>query len=361
MAIIRQRLPIPGPFDIRIGLPRDKGFDPAATRKRIGQINREELARQQREGDFDEDAVLNRIARTRPQRQTRINRFVSMMKQAGGFFRPNRYLVEINLPSSLRQATTGAGTEFIQYETQFANASATKDELKDRLIFFCESARIAEKSLEDVSAESFYGPNRKVASDVAFGPLDMSFYLDSNLSERVFFEQWQSLAYNQATYNMNFYDDYTGSIKIWPLIHLKEPIYGDYESGSDGPLATATISPYYMEFKEVYPKTINAVDVGYGQNNSIAKQGVVFNYRLHETAADTFSVDNVNAEDYTEFAGTVKPGDFKPSLPTAEIGEIRDYKLPGEIRRARDKIIQVAKQRFPIGRIFGGRVFPPFF
>ena len=26
MAIIRQRLPIPGPFDIRIGLPRDKGL-----------------------------------------------------------------------------------------------------------------------------------------------------------------------------------------------------------------------------------------------------------------------------------------------------------------------------------------------
>jgi hypothetical protein len=145
------------------------------------------------------------------------------------------------------------------------------------------------------------------------------------------------------------------------LIHLKEPIYGDYDTGSDGPLATATISPYYMEFKEVYPKTINAVDVGYGQNDSIAKQSVTFSYRLHETAADTFSVDNVNAEDYTEFAGTVKPGDFKPSLPTAEIGQIRNYKLPGEIRRARDKIIQVAKQRFPIGRIFGGRVFPPFF
>lgn len=361
MAIIRQRLPLPGPFDIRIGLPRDKGFDPVATKKRIEQINREELARQQREGDFDEADVLNRISKTRSQRQTRINRFVSMMKRAGGFFRPNRYLVEINLPSSLRQATTGAGTEFIQYETQFANASATKDELKDRLIFFCESARIAEKSLEDVSAESFYGPNRKVASDVAFGPLDMSFYLDSNLSERVFFEQWQSLAYNQATYNMNFYDDYTGSIKIWPLIHLKEPIYGDYESGSNGPLATATISPYYMEFKEVYPKTINAVDVGYGQNNSIAKQSVTFSYRLHETAADTFSVDNVNADDYTDLGGTVKPGDFKPSLPTAQIGEIRDYKLPGEIRRARDKIIQVAKQRFPIGRVFGGRVFPPFF
>src|SRR6056300_715436 len=260
MAIIRGRLPIPGPFDIRIGLPRDKGFDPAATRKRIEQINREELARQQREGDFDENAVLNRISRTRPQRQTRINRFVSMMKEGGGFFRPNKYLVDINLPSSLRQEVVGGGTELVQYQTQFADASATKSDLRERLLFFCEGARLSDKSLEDVTAESFYGPNRKIASDVSFGPLDLSFYLDSNLSERAFFEQWQSLAYNQATYNMNYYNDYTGTITVWPLIHLKEPVYGDYESEPNGPLATATLSPYYMEFKEVYPNTIAAVD-----------------------------------------------------------------------------------------------------
>ena len=37
MAIFRQRLPIPGPFDIRIGLPRDKGFDPRKARKRLAQ------------------------------------------------------------------------------------------------------------------------------------------------------------------------------------------------------------------------------------------------------------------------------------------------------------------------------------
>ena len=35
MAIFRQRLPIPGPFDIRIGLPRDKGFDPNKSKKEI--------------------------------------------------------------------------------------------------------------------------------------------------------------------------------------------------------------------------------------------------------------------------------------------------------------------------------------
>ena len=36
-------------------------------------------------------------------------------------------------------------------------------------------------------------------------------------------------------------------------------------------------------------------------------------------------------------------------------------KLPPDLRRAGRDVINQAKTRFPIGRIFGGRVFPPFF
>jgi len=36
-------------------------------------------------------------------------------------------------------------------------------------------------------------------------------------------------------------------------------------------------------------------------------------------------------------------------------------KLPPELRRAGRDVINQAKTRFPIGRIFGGKVFPPFF
>ena len=36
-------------------------------------------------------------------------------------------------------------------------------------------------------------------------------------------------------------------------------------------------------------------------------------------------------------------------------------KLPPDLRRAGRDVINQAKNRFPIGRIFGGRVFPPFF
>jgi len=36
-------------------------------------------------------------------------------------------------------------------------------------------------------------------------------------------------------------------------------------------------------------------------------------------------------------------------------------KLPPELRRAGRDVIQQVRTRFPIGRIFGGKVFPPFF
>ena len=74
MAIFRQRLPIPGPFDIRIGLPRDKGFDPRKARKRLGQ-------------------------KANP--QTTINRFRSMISGAEGLYRPAKFLVGLEFPKTL--------------------------------------------------------------------------------------------------------------------------------------------------------------------------------------------------------------------------------------------------------------------
>ena len=80
MAIIRQRLPIPGPFDIRIGLPRDKGFDPDKARK------------EQKE--------------RRPNRNTTVNKFRSMVAGAEGFYRPAKFLVVLEFPKTFTNETS---------------------------------------------------------------------------------------------------------------------------------------------------------------------------------------------------------------------------------------------------------------
>ena len=87
MAIFRQKLPIPGPFDIRIGLPRDKGFDPRKARKRLSQ-------------------------KANP--QTTMNRFRSFISGAEGLYRPAKFLVALEFPKALSAA--GTGKEFEQYE-----------------------------------------------------------------------------------------------------------------------------------------------------------------------------------------------------------------------------------------------------
>ena len=60
MAIFRQRLPIPGPFDIRIGLPRDKGFDPRKARKRflVAYDLREDIFSNKSKKTFRETSVV---------------------------------------------------------------------------------------------------------------------------------------------------------------------------------------------------------------------------------------------------------------------------------------------------------------
>ena len=133
MAIFRQRLPIPGPFDIRIGLPRDKGFDPRKARKRLNQ-------------------------KANP--QTTINRFRSMISGAEGLYRPAKFLVGLEFPKTL----TGdiASNEFTEYTLDRDFLTQTRTQIKDRLYFFCSDASIPERTISDVGDAAAYGPERKI-------------------------------------------------------------------------------------------------------------------------------------------------------------------------------------------------------
>ena len=192
MAIIRQRQPIPGPFDIRIGLPRDKGFDPQKARKRL----KEQKANP----------------------ETTVNRFRSMVAGAEGLYRPAKYLVVLEFPTALQPSDiAGSWPEFQEYITDLNFHTSVKDSLRDRLFFFCSGAKLPERTIQDTTAGHYYGPERHIARGLEFTAMDLTFMLDSELSERAVFETWQNLIINQRTFNANFYDEYIGKVFIFPL------------------------------------------------------------------------------------------------------------------------------------------------
>ena len=332
MAIIRQRLPIPGPFDIRIGLPRDKGFDPVEARKRLNQ---------------------------KANRKTSVNQFRSMVSAAEGLYRPAKFLVVLEFPKTFNDELF-RGFEYTEYQSDFQFLKSTELDLRERLFFFCSEAQLPERTITDTAANQYYGPERNIARGVEFGTMNLNFMLDSELSERVIFEAWQNLVINNRTYNLNFYDEYVGRVLIFPLHENRNEATNTTIPGKEGmttgPLATLTLSGYYVELIEAWPKTVGAVNLAYSQANAFANQSITFNYRYWRSNANLRTQEDTNFEGDIDGVGEIKD----PRYLQGPLGDIIS-KLPPEVRRAGRDVINQVKTRFPIGRVFGGKVFPPFF
>jgi hypothetical protein len=253
------------------------------------------------------------------------------------------------------------GEEFTEYTTDLTFMNDVRSGIKDRLYFFCSSAQLPERTIQDTSANQFYGPERMIARGQEFSTMTLNFMLDSELSERVIFESWQNAIINQRTYNANFYDEYVGRVFIFPLHENRNEASNAKPKGIEdsdiyGPLARLTLSGYYVELIEAYPKTIGSVELGYSKANEIANQPITFNYRYWRSNATLHDHEKGIAAGDIDGTGVVKEG----KLMGGFLGSILS-KLPPEIRRAGRDVLQAVKRKFPTGRIFGGKVFPPFF
>ena len=195
MAIIRKGIKI-GTFDIRLGLPRDRGFDPAEAAKRIKQ--------------------------SRPSGRSTISKFRSMVSSGEGLARSNKFIVVVNFPGGLLEDSNFDGSEFAEYQTASDFTTNLKNDIKERLFFFCDSASMPGRTITDETNDVLYGPERSIARGVSYDDITLSFYMDQNMAEQVLFKSWQNLAISPNTYNSNYYDEYVGSIDIFPLIGLQQ-------------------------------------------------------------------------------------------------------------------------------------------
>ena len=101
---------------------------------------------------------------------------------------------------------------------------------------------------------------------------------------------------------------------------------------------------------ECYPKTISEVTFNH-ETNAVQTFEVTFSFR-----------NWVNY--FIDRAGTIQLGESDFKQPTVKraggiFGGLLS-KLPPEIRRAGRDVLNELRRRAPIGRVTGGRVFPPF-
>jgi hypothetical protein len=314
MAILRGGRRI-GNFDIRLGLPRDRSLDNVAGDPR--------LKRAPGGG-----------------RESTINRFIANINQGEGLARPNRYLVVFNPPEKYKLGPVGTKqTEFGPPPYQRFEQYNQSD-MKRNVGMMCNKVTMPSRDI-NTTAVQMYGPAREMPYSYSFpGNIECTFYGDKFLRQRVFFEEWQKLIYSLGTHDMNFYDDYVGSMDILQL--------GAFESNDDRDRVT-----YGVRLYEVYPSTLGSIEYTYGANDQGVSVPITFNFRSWYNLTSSELADATIGKSFGDVPTIKASKDF------GLFGGILD-KLPPELKRAGRDVLNQVKRSVPIGRATGGRVFPPF-
>ena len=176
--------------------------------------------------------------------QPTIQNFVASMNKANGFARTSKYAVVITPPVKL----SGSFEKLNWMVGRQVN-------------LHCNTVSMPGHDLQAQDVQHGSAPGRQVVQSHDYnGTIAASFYLDSHLRERHFFEKWQSMAVNKSTHKAEYYDNYIGTMEIFQLNGAGEITYG-------------------IKAIEVYPTTIAGIEYAYANTDTIALQSVNFQYR----------------------------------------------------------------------------------
>ena len=315
MAIMRGGVRIFGQ-DIRLGIPRDKSLVNVAGDRRL----------KRRPGGNSE---------------TTIGRFIAQMNQGEGFARPTRYLVVIHPPQGDKiKNTYQKNPHADEFDMTPGRNDLESGEMKRNVGMMCNKVTLPSRDV-NTTKHITYGPGREMPYAYSFpGNIECTFYGDKFLRQRMFFENWQKKIFDIETHNMNWYEDYVGTMDIYQL--------GSFAAEQDRDRVT-----YAVRLYEVYPQTIGSMEMSYGATDSIHSIPITLNFRTWKN----LTIDQVNGMSVGSAFGPMPT--IKPSGEFGLFGGILS-RLPPEIQRIGRDVLNTVRRNMPIGRVTGGRVFPPF-
>ena len=303
-----------GPFDIRVGFPRDRSLD-----------------------QVDKDPRLKQ----RANRENTIGRMQANIARSEGYARAARFAIKLFFPTQLKdlikeqEVDDEQGFGIVNSTNAFSMSQLSKD-IGQQINLNCDSVTMPSHDLQTQSVQYGSEPASDVVTGHAFaGTINASFYADKYLRERQILEMWQKMAVNMVNHKANYYDEYIGKMHIYQL--------GSLDGQGDRDVPT-----YGIEATEVYPATVAAIDYSYAASNTLVKINVAFNYKQWFN----LTTDSIAGFQFGE--SRQKIHEVK-SVDRGLFG-----KLPPELQRAGRDIFNTARRNLPTGRIFKGKIFPPF-
>ena len=128
------------------------------------------------------------------------------------------------------------------------------------LAMMVESAELPGKTIT-TSESRLYGPIRKIPYNLGFIDTTFTFMCsDAFIVEKRFFDKWADHIVNPNTFDVEYHDSLVGNINLQLLDNHNEVMYE-------------------VDYLEVFPINVSAMNLGFAQNNDYAKFSVTFSYR----------------------------------------------------------------------------------
>ena len=140
----------------------------------------------------------------------------------------------------------------------------------DEMSLRVQSVTLPGKNITTTPNDNAYGPSYEMANGISYAEdIQVTYILDQDHRAREFFNSWQDVIVNPSSYDLNYYDDYIGTMSIYQLDQNEQ------------------IASHVM-LHEVYPKSVGPIEYSMGDGNSFLTVTVNMAFRRWEPISVAF-------------------------------------------------------------------------
>lgn len=206
-----------------------------------------------------------------------------------GIGRPNRFRVELSLPAGVNTMLSGTPwgvSDFVNTAVQSGNITATQAKYnsgRGAINIMCNQATFPQRTLltwdTNQNSASF-----RIPYSFEYDPVTFTFYADSTMNTRRYFEIWQSAVGNIQNNTMNYMSEFVAPVSIYQLD----------TSGKD---------TYNVQLIDAWPITLGSTDLSMNSMDAVHEITVTLAYRSYTSDSD----DDYASSSTDQATATVAP------------------------------------------------------
>lgn len=249
---------------------------------------------------------------------SKLEEFISKVKK-DGMARTNRYSVILGSPISVKQAQTSSG--YIPAGTDMQG-----------LLLYCDQVQLPGVNYATIQNRTF-GELREVPYDRMFETINMSFYVDNNMSVKAFFDQWMSSIQNPSSRTFNYYENY-----ITDMIIQVEDLKDEKR--------------YEVKLFECYPKSVGSIQMDYA-SKEVMKVQVTMQYKYWISETSTPGVSNSQNREISDLSAYEFADDLLDEfgIPSTYLNDFNSFQ--NQFNSAQSEVENLLTGVSRMGSLFG--------